>query len=61
MTAPFIVGQANAAVLAELGYVEGRDYVISPPLPRSWPEPEIKIKPSTIARMARPLTPAGAR
>lgn len=49
MSAPFVVNCAEAALLAELGAVEDRDYVV-------WrPKPDIEIWPSTIARMARPL------
>lgn len=56
-----VVSPAVALLLAERGWVEDRDYIVSPPLPRSWPEPGVKVEPSTVARMARPLTLAGAR
>lgn len=49
-----VVNPIEASLLAELGAVEDRDFAV-------WrPEPEIKIWPSTIARMVRPLTVRGA-
>jgi hypothetical protein len=51
MSAPFVVNPPEAALLAELGAVEDRDYVIYPPLL----EPGVTIHPDTIARCARPF------
>ena len=46
-----VVNPAEAAVLAELGAVEDRDYLIYPPLL----EPDIEISPDALARCARPF------
>lgn len=45
------VNRAEAAVLTDLGAAEGRDYVLYLPLL----EPDVEIRPDTIASCARPF------